>query len=310
MKHYEDCEQFFLSLGKCFTIEALNQFFGLESQDSQPTKHTPPSNIREMEKEEIKKYCEDVLDEFINQFLLDLQADGDADDFVRNYSLCLLQYYFILCDIKDAVHEGNGDRLVTLHKQLLLHFKSVPGFNTYAIEMLINVVQNTSFLSPAQAHQCIWASTANWKGGAGKNVEIDLLQENRNRDLKKMIKGMGANKTDKAIEMASRAVAGSKQIVENFDYMVYQDGHSSSHSHASSVKDEEKVSSDLRILKPFSIKPKRKHTSFGNVGSDPLESLDRKKFDKWLENHKKNLMLDAPIDDEEEFYEHEFDEYD
>ena len=88
MKHYEDCEHFFLSLGKCCTIEALNQFFGLESQDSQPTKHTPPPNVREMEKEEIKKYCEDVLDEFINQFLLDLPADGDADDFVRNYSLC------------------------------------------------------------------------------------------------------------------------------------------------------------------------------------------------------------------------------
>ena len=80
-----------------------------------------------------------------------------------------------------------------------------------------------------------------------------------------------------------------------------------SHSHTSSIKDEEKVSSALRILKPFSIKPQRKHTSFGNIGSDPLESLDRKNFDDWLENHKKNLMLGALIDDEddkEEFYEH------
>ena len=51
--------------------------------------------------------------------------------------------------------------------------------------------------------------------GALKNIEIDLLQDNRNRDLKKMIKGMGANTTDKASEMASRAVGGSKQIVEN-----------------------------------------------------------------------------------------------
>ena len=99
--------------------------------------------------------------------------------------------------MKDAIHEGNGDRLVTLHKLLLLHFKSVAGFNTYAIEMLISVIQNMVFLFPAQAHQCTWASTANWKGGAGENIEIDLLQENRNRDLKKMIKGMGANKTDK-----------------------------------------------------------------------------------------------------------------
>ena len=113
---------------------------------------TPTIQRKRDGKEEIKKHCKDVVDEFINQFLLDLPADGDAYDFVRNHSLCLLQYYFILCKLKDAVHEDNGDRFVTLHKQLLLHFKAVPGFNTYAIEMLINVVQNTLFLSPAQAH--------------------------------------------------------------------------------------------------------------------------------------------------------------
>ncbi len=93
--------------------------------------------------------------------------------------------------------------------------------------------------------------------------------------------------------------------------MVYRDGRSSLHCHASSIKDEEKVSSDLRILKPFSIKPKRKHASFGNIKSNPLESLDWKKFDEWLQNHKKNLMLDAPMDDEdEEEMDDEFNEFD
>ena len=126
--------------------------------------------------------------------------------------------------------------------------------------MLINVVQNMVFLSPAQSHQCIWASTANWKGGAQRNVEIDLLQENRNRDLKKLIKEMGANKTDKAIDNASRAVVGARKIAENFDYMVYREAKSSSHSHA-------KVLSDLCILKPFSIQPNRKHASFRKIKS-------------------------------------------
>ena len=53
VKHYEDCEQFFC-LGKCFTIEALIQFFGLESQDSQPTKHTPPSNIKKWKNKKLR----------------------------------------------------------------------------------------------------------------------------------------------------------------------------------------------------------------------------------------------------------------
>lgn len=114
-------------------------------------------------------------------------------------SLCLLKYFFIFLDLKDAVKEGNGARLVTLHKELLPHFKSLGGFNSYAIEMLISIVQNEVFVLEAEAYQCIWASTANWRGGPGKNVEIDILQENRNRDIKKEIKLMGANKTNKAI---------------------------------------------------------------------------------------------------------------
>ena len=40
--------------------------------------------------------------------------------------------------------------------------------------------------------------------------EIDLLQENRNKDIKKSIKTMGANKTDLAIERSSKS-CGSKR---------------------------------------------------------------------------------------------------
>ena len=64
------------------------------------------------------------------------------------------------------------------------------------------------FLSEAEAHQCILSATVNWQGGIGKNNEIDILQENRNRDIKKQIKSMGANKTNAAIERASRSTGG------------------------------------------------------------------------------------------------------
>ena len=87
----------------------------------------------------------------------------------------------------------------------MIHFFSTPGFNEFAIEMLINTLQSGVLLSQAEAHRCKWAATFNWKGGRGKNVEIDLFQENRNCEMKKLIKSMGANKTDKAIERASKA---------------------------------------------------------------------------------------------------------
>ena len=49
------------------------------------------------------------------------------------------------------------------------------------------MIQNEVLLSEAETHQCMWASSANWKVGPGKNIEIDLLQENRNKDIKKAI---------------------------------------------------------------------------------------------------------------------------
>ncbi len=103
----------------------------------------------------------------------------------------LLKYFFLLEDIKDEVKEGNGQSLNQLRKQLLHHFKTDDGLTAYAIEMLINVIQNKVFLSEAEAYQCTWAATANWNGGETENMQIDLLQENCNADLKKLIKKHG-----------------------------------------------------------------------------------------------------------------------
>ena len=75
-------------------------------------------------------------------------------------------------------------------------WRELPGFNAYAIEMFINIVQNEVLLSEAESHQSTWAATANWKGGSGKNIEIDILQENRNKDIKGDIRAMGAKDWD------------------------------------------------------------------------------------------------------------------
>lgn len=116
-------------------------------------------------------YYNSVLDKFIDELLISEPTSDDEEgnpedpqDLVRNYSLCVLNYFLLYFDFKDAVKEVNGERIATLHKQLLLHFKAIPCFNQYAIEILISIVQNEVYLSDAEAHQCIWASTANWKG--------------------------------------------------------------------------------------------------------------------------------------------------
>ena len=213
VKHFEECEQLFTSVGRAYTVVAFLHYFGMETIEDSPHQHCPPCDALHGD-EEKKAYFDKVLDEFVSEYLLpskqisqsecdELNEDQQLDR-VREYSLCLMRLFFILADFKRAVKMGNSDRLASLHKILLKHFKSDGGYNSYAIEMLISILQNEVFLTEAQAHQTRWASTANFKGGQN-NLEIDLLQENINCELKKGVKGMGANKTSKAIKRLSMA---------------------------------------------------------------------------------------------------------
>ena len=115
VKHYEDCEQLFLSIGKCFTMEALLEFFRMESKEDRIKRNRPPYYILEVDDNK-KKYYDLVLDKSVDQFLINSPNDNDDDDdeessptnndFVRNYSLCLLKYYFMFLDFKDAVKKA------------------------------------------------------------------------------------------------------------------------------------------------------------------------------------------------------------
>ena len=214
--------------------------------------------------EEKKAQVLAVLDTLIMQYLypsshedsMELSHD-DSMDGIFNYAQNLLKSFMILLDCKDAVASGNGEHLALVQKQMLFHFSSISGFNSYAIEMLISTVQNEDLLSPREAHQCKWAALANWKGGKDKNIEIDLLQENRNADLKGLIR----ENTEKAIGRISRAVGGVQKVVV-FEEQAVIKPKSSAHSHRSSAQHEDKVLHGLYKLKPFSPIIGRSHNSF------------------------------------------------
>ena len=164
----------------------------MDDETQTPSKNAP--NLAASTSDDQKKIAiKNILDKFLDQYIFVADDEEDppfGNDGICSYSVNVLQSFMLLADFKDAVSSGNGDYLSILHKQLLVHF-SATGFNDYAIEMLTNIMQTQILLSEAEAHKCKWASTVNWSGGEGKNVEIDLFQENRNKDMKEMIKAMG-----------------------------------------------------------------------------------------------------------------------
>ena len=155
--------------------------------------------------------------------------------------------------------------------------------------MMVNVAQNEILLSEREAQRAIWSQTVNWKGGPGKNIEADLMQENRNNDHKAAIKAMGANKTEKAVHRATKAAGGQRQIVEVFDKQTGVTSQSPSHTHRSSQRDEQIIQRDLRRLRPFKIVPRRMHPSFPDCFTHPFEKVDFVKLHAWLKDHMQKM---------------------
>ena len=214
----------------------------MANEKQMPTKNAP----NELKEEQKDVYILMMTDKFLDKFCFtNYNCDRDG---VSCYSMNLLKSFLLLGDFKDAVQTGKGEHLSTLQKELLIHFFSNSGYNEFAIEMLINI-QCKVMLSEAEAHHCQWAATVNWSGGSSKNLEIDLFQENQNEELKKLIRAMGANKSDKAIFRASKACGGVKKIMESFDEQVSIHRKSSTHSHKSVVKDKKIILEDLRELR-------------------------------------------------------------
>ena len=87
--------------------------------------------------------------------------------------------------------------------------------------------------------------------------------------MKKLIRSMGANKTEKAIGRASKAFGGVSKVVEAFESKVNMPQRLSMHRHKLSATDESLISRDLRALRPFSRKDGCHFESFVDIHPNP-----------------------------------------
>ena len=74
----------------------------------------------------------------------------------------------------------------------------------YALESLKFLLQHDLTLSPRQSDELLWSRFIYFHGLPGHNIPNDLHMEHLNRLIKTSLKGLGANKTPKAIFTAGR----------------------------------------------------------------------------------------------------------
>ncbi len=122
VKHFEDCEQLFLCVGKCFLLEAFLEIFNMDYATEKPTKNVPDlSSTTSDEQKKIK--ITSILDKFLDKYIFVSESEEDppfGNDGICLYSENMIKSFIILADFKDAVAAGNGEYLSILHKQLLV----------------------------------------------------------------------------------------------------------------------------------------------------------------------------------------------
>ena len=128
--------------------------------------------------------------------------EAKTSDDVHNYSINLLSVGCFLLEYKDAIKEGDGNRILRCWRYLIAIFH-YSGWKNYCIEAFNLLCQYHYDLPAQQAAQLIWSRCINVHGVKGRNIPFDLRLEHLNRLCKETIKGLGANKTREGIVRAA-----------------------------------------------------------------------------------------------------------
>lgn len=206
-------------------------------------------------------------------------------DGVFNYSHNILKSGLLLRNFQDAIKEGDGSRLERLWKFMMLLFK-VTGKTKYALAAIRLHAQLNAILSPGEAHSLRWNRTINLKGGVGRNVAIDQVQEHRIKETKELMSGHGPNLTFTSAQIYSRASDLVSDVMRNFDKENEVRKESGKHQRTQDA-DIMTVVNILKEIQALQEIPGRTHTGIGTIPKDPISVLDFSDLNAWINKHKK-----------------------
>ena len=198
---------------------------------------------------------------------------------VLEYSREVLSLGLLFFEFKDAVREGDGDRVLVVWKYFLLLFKA-SGRKNYAIEALTLLSQYHITLPPNLAEQLKWSRFINTHGLPGHNISCDLHMEHLNRQVKTAIEGLGANKSEKAITRVGRAIGVLITALHSCDKFGVLEP-SGKHSNKMKRRDLEAIVKQLLESAVFD-KSHKKHKSFLTMKTNLIRTLKEKEVKEWM----------------------------
>ena len=217
---------------------------------------------------------------------------SQAVQIAHSYACAVLCDGLLLLELRDAIHQGDGPRILRCWKFMLLYFKR-HNHHKYALEAFRLLAALNGVVSPLVREQIIWSRTINTRGGPGNNIPVDLYNEHLNRTLKDYIKCLGANVTEKRIVDLSKSLQSLHSLCHNADRALEIAPESLHHTVCSSEKDEKLIIDELVVKsRVFEYIPGRSHHSPINAQPCIAKDIDSNKLLMWITNQKKKLKID------------------
>ena len=214
---------------------------------------------------------------------------SSAPDGVFNYACAVLNDGILLLEFRDAIHEGDGIRIMRSWKFLMLYCRHFHHYK-YALEGFYTIAQVHILASQHLENQIMYSRVVNTRGERGNNLPVDLQMEHFNRILKDAIVRVGAKVTEKAIVDTSKYINAVHTICVNFDNATNIKPESVHHARKSSAQDMKLILKQLSTeSNVFSYIPGRCHKSTPHIDPNVTRTIDAGALLKWLRQHQRDL---------------------
>ena len=284
-------------------LAAALDYLEISSLDDDPPDHVIPSaetlwtRTNEERKEVLTAVSRRIVEKYINVSFNEQHGDSESSghhggrshhgnnncDEVNNYSRYLLSIGCFMLEFKDAIKEGDGNRILRCWHYLLPIFHN-SGRTNYCNEAFIMLCQYHYDLPALQAAQLIWSCCINTHGVRGRNIPFDLHLEHLNRLCKESIKGLQANKTKEAIVHCGKVLGTLDPLLAQFDRDNSVSQPSGAHHSPLFKKDLDVIVKELQEYEVFTRIPGRKHHSFPKP-RDILHAKPCKPISVWVREH-------------------------
>ena len=295
-KDMNACEDFLELITNAHILAATMQKFDMKSLTDPLSSELFQTNQELSQKERLTMLdsaVRTIISDFVDiSFPKKRKKVAKNQDHILEYAKETLTMGLMFLEFKDAVREGDGERVLRCWKFLFLFFRA-SGHTNYTLEALTLLSHYYYLLPPRYAEQMKWNRFVNTQGKRGANISADLHIEHLNRICKEAVNHLGANKTPKAVTRIGKVVGVVSSTLDHYDEVTGVDHGSDRHTRRSDKDDLNLVLKELLNSKVFVYSKGRKHRTFPRIHCNMFNSINRAKLNSWISTNFTKLRLSS-----------------